>query len=1184
MAGTLVRRVLLQIDADDGTTAEKLDRIQKKADELKAASPDLAVRIDTAAASAKLGVLRQELKDTAAGADGFGAATDRVSSASARMAEALAEQSAAAEKLATLQGDDTATAEALSEATAALTETSLAAAAARKGLADAEARVRAMTEAASAEQAEAGIATKSLTAETAILGDAQAAAGDKAEESAGKTEALGKAWDVAKYALLGVAGGLAYGIVKAAGFSQEMTRVHTQAGVATSQIKGLSAGILNMAGPVGQAPDALAESLYHVESSFASVGITGPKALSMVKAAAEEADVGGSNLVDTTNALDATIAAGVPGITSYGSAMGALNSIVGSGDMAMQDLTDAMGTGAMAVAKSYGQSIYQVGAALAVLGDNNIRGAKAATALRMAWQAVQAPLVAAKPILSSIGLGMTTLASTMEHHGLSAAIGQFIQHLKASKVPAADWGQYMTEIFGKKAGVAIGVLTDQFSRLQGKFPVLEKGAKDFGAAWATQSKTPQQELKDLEAGSEALATKLGTDLLPEAEKVLGWADSFVSALEKGNGWAVTFAGTVGGILALIALKKLEDGLTGAVEGVEGLWKGGGKLLTWGGKMVTMLRGQAAAQGEATVATEEGTVAQGEADAAMDANPIGAVILALAALGVGIYELVKHWHVLSHDTAAAFDVVRHAVADAGHDVSAWFDRLRSLAADLGHDFSHTFDDIRHDVAQWADDVRHDGDRVISFFEALPGRILHEGERFGTLLTGAGESLVMGLVHGIEDEAGAALHAVEGLGSDVIGAAKSVLKSLSPSRVFYEIGGDVTAGMAIGITETKQQAIDESRRLSQEVTDAAMSGEITAAEADSLGARITAALTAREGKLGRAMQEMGLKMKAGLLGGLENAATGAEAKSAVDKLSTVVMEAWSAGDVTTGKASGMLTWIQDDNWKLQKLATERQTIAATIKKADAYATSVTTATESAYGISQAAGGGTTPLSEGEIIVSLKQDVTQIRQFKNNIAKLGRMGLSKAYIDQLIQAGPASGGPIAAELAAGSWAQIRQINAQESQIASVSVSLGQTAADAMYDSGKDAGKGLLSGLQSQQKAITKEMDAIAKSMVAELRKELGIHSPSTVLRDHGRMAGAGLVLGLDDSLAKVTAAASRMAKAAIPAGYGSSAAGGPGRPGGGAPLQLEWVGTSADQALITLLKQHIRIRGGDPAVLGR
>jgi hypothetical protein len=61
--GTLVRKVMLQIDADDGDTEAKLDRITEKADELKKLHPELSVKIDSAAASAKLGVLRQELKD-----------------------------------------------------------------------------------------------------------------------------------------------------------------------------------------------------------------------------------------------------------------------------------------------------------------------------------------------------------------------------------------------------------------------------------------------------------------------------------------------------------------------------------------------------------------------------------------------------------------------------------------------------------------------------------------------------------------------------------------------------------------------------------------------------------------------------------------------------------------------------------------------------------------------------------------------------------------------------------------------------------------------------------------------------------------------------------------------------------------------------------------------------------------
>ena len=54
--------------------------------------------------------------------------------------------------------------------------------------------------------------------------------------------------------------------------------------------------------------------------------------------------------------------------------MGALNAIVGAGDMKMQDLAEAMGTGMVAVVKGYGLSLKDVGAALATFGDNNIRG------------------------------------------------------------------------------------------------------------------------------------------------------------------------------------------------------------------------------------------------------------------------------------------------------------------------------------------------------------------------------------------------------------------------------------------------------------------------------------------------------------------------------------------------------------------------------------------------------------------------------------------------------------------------------------------------------------------------------------------------------------------------------------------------------------------------------------------
>ena len=331
--------------------------------------------------------------------------------------------------------------------------------------------------------------------------------------------------------LLG-AGFVAATAVMATKFQAAMELIHTQAGVGQSAIAGLSNSVLNLAGTVGESPDSLAQALYHVESAFQSSGITGAKAMQILQVAAEGARTGNANLVDVQNALDATIASGVGGVTNYSQAMGALNAIVGTGDMTMQDLADAMGTGLMAAGKAYGQTIQQIGAALATFGDNNIRGAKAATDLRMTWQAIEAPLKTGDAALQSLGLTSSQLSHTLTDQGLTAALQLFVQHLEASKVPVSDWGQYITEIFGKRAGVGINVLIDQLSRLQGKLPDITKAAGNFGDSWAATSQTAKQHLAELESGFEALLIRIGDGLLPAVNAFMAMVVRNLPAIER----------------------------------------------------------------------------------------------------------------------------------------------------------------------------------------------------------------------------------------------------------------------------------------------------------------------------------------------------------------------------------------------------------------------------------------------------------------------------------------------------------------------------------------------------------------------------------------------------------------------------------------------------------------------------
>ncbi|MGE7437941.1 phage tail tape measure protein [Kitasatospora sp. NPDC001175] len=392
------------------------------------------------------------------------------------------------------------------------------------------------------------------TAAAAGKTEAAAASSAKASETAFGSAAAG----LKKYAAgLGIVGGavLFEAIKGATSFEAEMTRVNTQAGVAKSQLGILGDGVLQLAGQLGENPDSLAESLLHVESNFESLGISAPKALELVKIAGEGAKVGGADLVDVTNALTAAVAANIPGVEDLNQAMGALNAIVGTGDMKMQDLANAFGTGMVASVKGYGLSITDVGAALATFGDNNIRGAQAGTQLRMAVQSLAVPVSGAKEWLDKFGMTSHTLAQDMQKGGLKLALEDLTEHFKKAGITADQQGDVITEMFGKKAGTGLSILLGQMDRVESKYPAITEGADKFGTAWQSATQTMSMHVDQLKAGIEALAIKIGEALLPYVEKFLTWIQQGVGWLTQHKGAVQALAGAVGGVLvgAIVAL-------------------------------------------------------------------------------------------------------------------------------------------------------------------------------------------------------------------------------------------------------------------------------------------------------------------------------------------------------------------------------------------------------------------------------------------------------------------------------------------------------------------------------------------------------------------------------------------------------------------------------------------------------
>ncbi len=416
------------------------------------------------------------------------------------------------------------------------------------------------------------------------------------EKEAGTAEqAWSKVTDIGKISALALAGIAAESVKTAMDFQSEMEMVHTQAGAAQSEVNALSGSVLNLASAVGQSPEVLAEGLYHVESA----GFRGSQALDMVTASAKLASIGQSDLETTTQAVVGVMASQIKGVKDAADAGNLLNTTVGIGDMRMQQLAEAIGTGILPKAASVGLSFEDVGSALATLTDNVTPANEAATRLGMTFSMMAAPTDKAKAAYESIGMSSVQLANDLRSKGIVGALQDLQTHLNATYPPSkalklslqeqqAELGAYsqsltdagvpvdqqttllkayqtqleqsgsaavkqsaaLSAMFGggKSSGTMLTLL-GEMPRLQDKmtqYGTATSRAAQMQDAWASTQATVKQQMHEVGAQVQVLGVKIGTFLLPAVSKVFGFFVAHQSALK------VFFAVIVAGMLAFTA--------------------------------------------------------------------------------------------------------------------------------------------------------------------------------------------------------------------------------------------------------------------------------------------------------------------------------------------------------------------------------------------------------------------------------------------------------------------------------------------------------------------------------------------------------------------------------------------------------------------------------------------------------
>lgn len=536
----------------------------------------------------------------------------------------------------------------------------------------------------------------------------------------------------------GAAATFGVGAVKAAAdFNSQMMLVRTQAHDTQDNLQQLGQAVLALAPTVGIGPEQLAEGLYHV----ASVGYRGADAIQILKIAAEGAKVGMASLDDTAYALTSTMNTfGLKGDQAQAT-MATLNAIVGAGDMKFADLNSAIGSGFFAAGETFGVSIQSMGAALAYLTDRGASADEAATRLKMSINLLGAPSKQASGILKDLGLSqqeVTQRTSAMEQalkksgvtttqlssdlrqpDGIQIALQDLVNHMRAAGLSADETAAVLSRAFGGgRSGAAIMSMVQHLNTLKSKFDTINDGQARFGKDFADTMTLLNSRVDQVNAGFQAWRIEIGETLTPVAAALLGWfaaqlptlqawGDVFIgklipageqlaSALAQLLPPLGTFAATflsllpvavnlaailISGIAPVLQLIASHMGIVAPVlAGIVAMWAAWNVALvvTKGLALVTFLAELVSQL--AIAASSEGilTAAQWLLNIAMDANPIGAVILLIGLLVTAIGILVTHWKQVQE----VLWLVWNQIQAVSRTISTFIEQHKALALAIG----------------------------------------------------------------------------------------------------------------------------------------------------------------------------------------------------------------------------------------------------------------------------------------------------------------------------------------------------------------------------------------------------------------------------------------------------------------------------------------------------------------------
>lgn len=333
-------------------------------------------------------------------------------------------------------------------------------------------------------------------------------------------------------------------------------------------------------------------------------------------------------------------------------------------------------------ANNAGFSVEETSAALGELSNHGLEADKAGTGLRKMITSLASPSAAATGALKKIGITSTKAFQDSKGNFKSLSDIMAIMGKHTKKLGGSQKAAVFKAIFGATGMQAAQILAKnnkQLSSLTDKVTKAGKAGEYVQKLANKNSGTAQMNVKRFKESGEALETMMGAKLLP----VMTEAANKMTVAFNNKGVQNGLKKTVNLIATLLegTLKVVEFmGAHTKTVASFGVALGSVWAIAKVSKFIGMLRTMKTNFGLVGSAVKSSTTAQWLFNAAMDANPIGIAVVALAALTAGLVLAYKHIKPFRQWVNKTFK----AVVNFGKGIAKWGSNVgKSVGKALGN---------------------------------------------------------------------------------------------------------------------------------------------------------------------------------------------------------------------------------------------------------------------------------------------------------------------------------------------------------------------------------------------------------------------------------------------------------------------------------------------------------------------